>query len=269
MANYALMGNDISNAAGNGPPNFPFGLTQPTTPSNPVKDLANGATYTITNSDAFSYFTSSVALSGSNKGFILPLAANNIGRTLIFKRTDTAGNENTGGNGIWFTITCQASDMIDGLYASTPLIAQNSYIGLIAEAPNMWRVVGCQDWIQIKVGQTTGPANATFTDVTTCSVPTGTWDLGSNYYLFTPTVNASIMAIYIATVAGNTATGRIMADNYAGSYCGNTNAGDCSATITNFRQVLTTTTTYYSKIYAAFSSGTPSYAIKFTARRFS
>lgn len=273
MANYALMGNDISNAAGNGPPNFPFGLTQPGVASSPIKDLANGPTYTITNSDGFSYFTSSVALTVASKGFILPLAANNIGRRLTFKRTDNAGNAlgfgTSGGGGIGgfnLTIAAQGSDVIDQAgMTSTFLCRPGSFMTLIAESPGFWRIIDCFDTCEFYIASVINfpVATGTYFDVGSCILPAGTWNM-TGIFFYTANgaaTNGIFLAIYPQASPS-------LLDGYSAyrthGFNGVNNFSVPGPTVV---ASITVTTTYVARGSADFTGGPPKYTGRFTCVR--
>lgn len=269
MANYAVMADSISNSAGNGPPNFPFGITVPAgAPTNLVKDLANGATYTITNTDGFNYFTSSVALTGSNKGFILPVAANNIGRRLVFKRTDTAGNATTAGNGILMTVATQGSDIIDSAgYTITSLISQGAYLEVIAESVNTWRVVNCSDFMSNYYSGITSVANGTTANLFTIIIPSsGEWDISSAIQMQSQPIQQLIYAI--STTSAPSFTPSNWAENMFNTQFTSNIVYPNTVTLT-FRQKISTATTYYGIYVPTYTGSTPTVAAKFYARRWS
>lgn len=126
MANYSLMGNDISNAAGDGPPNFPFGFK---TTGNGIKDLAN-ASYVITNSDGVGFVTSFSSLT-SNLSVTLPLATNNIGRTIQIKKSDNNGN-------YAIQVGLSGADTLDNQTAIYPISTPQGSITVFASAAGKW-----------------------------------------------------------------------------------------------------------------------------------
>lgn len=126
MANYSLMADNISNSAGNGPPNFPFGFKTNAI----VKDLAN-ASYTITDSDGIAFVTSYTQLTG-NVSAVLPLAANNIGRIIQFKKSDTGAFS--------INVTFSGADTLDSQTAVYPIPTQNGSLVVIAIASGKWAI---------------------------------------------------------------------------------------------------------------------------------
>jgi len=127
MATYALMGDTISNAAGNGPPTFPFGMYLPSV----TKDIA-GSPYTITDTDAVSYVFSSINLSVAT-AVTLPLAANNLGRKIQFKKTDT-GN-------FALQVALSGADTLDGFTVAYPILSVNGSIIVMAATSGKWVIL--------------------------------------------------------------------------------------------------------------------------------
>lgn len=76
----------ITNTAGTGAPNFPFGLTGFLKNSSGTKDMANAA-YVITDTDGFGVFISASTLT-ANRALTLPATASNIGRVISVKKVD-------------------------------------------------------------------------------------------------------------------------------------------------------------------------------------
>jgi hypothetical protein len=124
MTNYSLMGNDITNSAGDGPPNFPFGIKQ----STGFKDIAN-APYTITNSDGFNYIYSGTNLTAS-RAVVLPLASANIGRVIKIKKIDSGAFP--------IAVSLSGADTLDNQTAVLNLPVQFAEIFVRALANGAW-----------------------------------------------------------------------------------------------------------------------------------
>lgn len=127
MATYSLMGDTISNSAGNGPPTFPFGINQPAV----VKDIADQP-YVITNTDGFSFVTSTVTLT-SNRAVTLPSAVNNIGRQIKFKKMDTST--------LAIQVVIPGGDTLDGFTNAYSLSNSGATLAVVAVAAGKWTIV--------------------------------------------------------------------------------------------------------------------------------
>ena len=117
---------------------------------------AKSADYTILDTDGFQ--TILVTTGASTRTMTLPLAANNVGRVITFKKVDSGAGK--------ITIVRSGSNTIDG-YTTTDIgtgsINQYAYLTVFSDGTN-WSVVGCG-----------GEVLESFNDTSTSASGTGAW----------------------------------------------------------------------------------------------
>lgn len=117
----------------------------------------------------------------------------------------------------------------------------------------------------------TTPANFAATgvraDLASIAVTAGDWDLS---FCMTATPNGStctFVEAFIGTAAGNNTTGLLLGDNYAGTIGPTATIPASSVCVANYRVSLTGAATYYLKVLATYSAGTPQVTGRISARR--
>lgn len=120
----------ITNTAGTGSPNFPFGFTGAKVPAG-TKDIANAA-YVITDTDGFVEVTSFTTLT-ANRAVTLPATATNIGRTITIKKVDSGAFS--------IQVTPAGADTIDGSTAVMPLLDRYAQVTLYCANSGNWHVI--------------------------------------------------------------------------------------------------------------------------------
>lgn len=109
-------------------------------------------------------------------------------------------------------------------------------------------------------------ATTTYKDLTSISLTAGDWDIS---LLAVANLNGATMTEWtagIGTVTGNSATGLAGGDTALEGAIP-TNATDIGGTVPAWRTSIAATTTYYFKIEATFSAGTPRFYGRISARR--
>lgn len=123
----------ITNLAGTGAPNFPFGFTSSASTQNKV---VTSADYTVLDSDGYSIIA--VSTGSSDRTVTLPLLANNIGRVLTIVKSDS-------GTGVCY-IDGNGSETINGSSSATFWGSFIQYDNITVQAQSGgWIVVGATD----------------------------------------------------------------------------------------------------------------------------
>lgn len=163
-----------------------------------VKDI-NNAAYTITDVDGFDTFTSIATLT-ADRIITLPAAASNIGRTLIFKKTEAGAFR--------IIIDTPGAELIDGA-AQNRLVAQNSIVVLRCMSSTLWTVLQARDYIRAFALGTIS-VSATDQAGTSILVPEGEWILNAQGNLAaksgtttTPSTNNSFSVNNSVVIAGS------------------------------------------------------------------
>jgi hypothetical protein len=110
------------------------------------------------------------------------------------------------------------------------------------------------------------PATGVWGDITSISLTAGDWDVVGN--IFTQANGATVSQVrgFIGTASGNSTTGFVTGSNNCepGVPTASTHG---SGAIPSYRVSISSTTTYYLKVQANFSAGTPQAAGRISARR--
>lgn len=110
------------------------------------------------------------------------------------------------------------------------------------------------------------PAAGTYGDATSIALTKGDWDVSM---ILSATLNgatASDVNFGIGTVAGNDATGLVEGDTMA-EIPAPVTASDSSGSVPAVRVSLAANATYYAKVLANYTIGTPKYSCRISARR--
>ena len=113
------------------------------------------------------------------------------------------------------------------------------------------------------------PANGVFGDATSISLTAGDWDISYTLLAVRETATWSYVASFIGTASGNNTAGIEGGSNGNDFAFASTTTAILSfnQTIASWRTSLSGTTTYYMKVYAAYSAGQPQYKCRISARR--
>lgn len=125
------------------------------------------------------------------------------------------------------------------------------------------------EYIQSVVGSTGFPANGVWGDLASIELTAGDWDIDAIVHFNSDGATWTGADIGISTTSGNSTTGLVVGSN-RGLY----RVGSTSTVITavqliipTFRVPLASTTPYYLKYMANYSSGAPVAQCRFSARR--
>ncbi len=123
------------------------------------------------------------------------------------------------------------------------------------------------EYVVNRASNVNAPTSTQYGDVTSISLTAGDWDV-SGVVNVTPGSGVAIVyaLIGISITSGNSGAGLTFGDNQIDSV-GPTATSDCGLSIPNYRIQLTGTTTVYLKMQAQYSSGTPLFSGRISARR--
>lgn len=168
------------------------------------------------------------------------------------------------------TINRSSSDVF-GPRANTSeiLYGQNAYVDIISDSANStWWVVDSNDWKHARVTTASNfTSNTQYFDMTSMDLSPGEWDLSGIVYVLLNGSNLSEYRAVLSAFSGNTATDHQAGDNFVWSNPP-VAAYDKSVAIPSWRVSVASTTTYYIKIAGTYSSGTPQYECRVSARRY-
>lgn len=109
-------------------------------------------------------------------------------------------------------------------------------------------------------------ATSTYADVTSITLTPGIWDINAIITYVPNASTTSFFDFFIGTVSGNNSTGRLSSDNQIN--CGSlSSSNEVTGTLSQYRVLVTTSTTYYLKARASFSAGTPQRTYRISAVR--
>ena len=113
------------------------------------------------------------------------------------------------------------------------------------------------------------PATTTYGDAASLSLTAGDWDVTLIVFADRNTATWSRWDAGISTTTGNSTTGLLLGDNWIVKIFASsaTTPVQDGSTVASYRTSLSATTTYYAKIGATFTAGTPQYYYRFSARR--
>lgn len=109
-------------------------------------------------------------------------------------------------------------------------------------------------------------ATNTYTDADSITLTPGDWDITAMVTSALVGSTLSFTDFFIGTVAGNNTTGRVLGLNHSSTNAP-TSSSDETYSVPNYRVSISTTTTYYLKVRASYSAGTPQYLYSLQARR--
>lgn len=140
-----------------------------------------------------------------------------------------------------------------GLTMSTPLTIGTQQIFTTRQTTPSAGTIGEQIRSQVAVGSATTLSTGTGTNFTSISLTAGVWDL-SSILMLNGTVTGTVVQHSITT--STTGSGAVVGDNRVdGTWLPNA-ASDVYYSIPSYRVVITSTTTYYANVAAAFTVGT-------------
>lgn len=124
------------------------------------------------------------------------------------------------------------------------------------------------EWLQSRVTAATNvPAATTVVgDATSLVLTAGDWDISAAMTLTSNGATVTGWSMGIGTAAGNNTTGCQLGDNYF-SFLPPVATAPNSGMVANFRVSVSSTTTFYQKIVAAYTVATPQYQCRLSARR--
>lgn len=186
------------------------------------------------------------------------------------KNTDTSGANNSN---CAFTTTAVANAQAGDFFLSVEPLERNT-TPVYVRSPVTTNGTGTvpstgEVGEQVRSIQTTStnfPATNTYGDCTSISLTPGVWDISMLGYA---TLNAATMTawnIAISPNSGTSSSGITFPDNVAVSLPPSSTT-DTTTTIPQYRVSLSSTTTYYGKVRATYSSGTPQYLCRISAVR--
>jgi hypothetical protein len=106
----------------------------------------------------------------------------------------------------------------------------------------------------------------TYFDACSVTLTPGIWDITGSAYCGSAGATVTAMEGFIGTASGNNNTGRLFYANAFGIFLPNASMNG-SGCVSGYRVVVTSTTTYYLKLTANYSAGTPQYYAKIRAVR--
>jgi len=112
------------------------------------------------------------------------------------------------------------------------------------------------------------PANDVFGDGTSISLTPGDWDITAQFLAVRNTATWSFVIFGISTASGNDSSGLTRPTTAAGS--GWASSSTTPTDVPSHQQTrasISSTTTYYAKVYALYSAGQPQYRVHLFARR--
>lgn len=115
-------------------------------------------------------------------------------------------------------------------------------------------------------GNTNFAASGQYSDGCSFSLTAGDWDLSASLYATLNGATSTAIRLGIGTVSGNDSTGSILPDSQARGPAP-TASSDASLVIPAVRVSIASTTTYYCKVFASYSAGTPQFMAFMRARR--
>ena len=111
------------------------------------------------------------------------------------------------------------------------------------------------------------PASGNYGDSTSISLTAGSWILTHQLYLAAAGAAYTNCTIGISTNTGNSSSGLTAGDNLLSIGNNNSNGYDLSGVIAGYVVNIGSTTTYYGKVKAGYSGGSPTYSSRLTAVR--
>lgn len=110
--------------------------------------------------------------------------------------------------------------------------------------------------------------NGIYGDLGSITLTPGDWDISYIVQYFNNTATGvSYYEAAIATTSGNTSTGSVMGINSAGSTVPTGALTFFAMAVPPWRVRISSTTTYYGKVYVAFGTGQPQFRGRISARR--
>lgn len=125
------------------------------------------------------------------------------------------------------------------------------------------------EYIESVVNSVNAPTSTQFGDITSISLTAGDWDVSLNIYIGRNSAGLTLAQIGISTTTGNSQTGLSTGSNlmFFNRDAGSTGIDNAGLTVASYRMLLSATTTVYAKMEATYSSGTPQFTGRLSARR--
>ena len=224
--------------------------------------LAKTANYTVVAGDA----NKVIKCDASGGAFTVGLtAAATLGDGFVVTILKTSADVVSSTNAV--TIDPNGSETINGASSSQRLQGQYSHLTIICDGSN-WQVVSANDWVKDGVSSFINfPATTQYGNSLVIEVTPGEWELSS---VVDSTLNTGVgmtqNAAGISTTSGNSSAGLVLGDNFSGFNIP-TATTDAYMSIPAYRVVVTSTTNYYLKVQATYTSGQPQYTGRISARR--
>lgn len=249
-----------------------------------VSTLANGQSFTIVNLSSGNVTvqtsgSNSIQVMGTNTELIVTVKDNTAGTgtaswTWVYTNINTASvSIALGGTGATSKSTAfdalspmtSIGDVIYGGASGTGLRLAGGTTGQVLQATTSsaptWFTPG--QYTEAKNAVSTNfPATTVWGDANSLTLAAGTYDLTAVLNCFASTTQ--FFFIGISTTSGNSSTGLVSGENLAQHQVSST---DALLTLPNYRVTPSGSTTYYLKVKANYTSGTPSYAYRFSAVR--
>jgi hypothetical protein len=147
-----------------------------------------------------------------------------------------------------------------------------------ASNTSRWRVVKYSNAVPVEVQShsyqesknsslTSWTTSGQYGDATSLTLQPGEYDLTASVTANLNGASMTTMTIGISTTSGNSGTGLAIDENRVDSTAFPTAAHNSSMVIPNYRVLVTAPTVYYLKIAATYTTATPKYSYRFSARR--
>jgi len=148
--------------------------------------------------------------------------------------------------------------------ACSALTASTGIVGTTVNDAAAAGYVG--EYVEGTGGPTNAPVTGTYSEITSITLTEGDWDVSLNCVYTLNGATAVSATVGIGTVSGNSATGVVAGDTAAS--CGAPGAAyNLSLVVPPKRVSIAGSTTYYLKVTANYSAGTPQFQGRLSARR--
>lgn len=165
-------------------------------------------------------------------------------QTALNGKVGTTGNETIGGT--------KTFSSAGGVVATGVINGSSAAAGVVGE------------FLSSAVASVSFGASATYYDVTSIALTPGDWDISGMVWFYGVGVTGGQGIMGISTTSGNSGTGLTAGDTRADTYFSGVTSG---ATVAPFRVTISSNTTYYLKVHATYSAGSPQYSGRISARR--
>ena len=218
-----------------------------------VKAVAS-ADYTILDNDGYSIVN--VTTGASDRTMTLPTAADNAGRYITIAKADSGAG--------FVIVDGEGAETINGAATNT-LHVQYAFLTLLCNGTT-WIVVAVKDSVTGTASSVACASSGTANDVTSVIVTPGEWDISLQYSQGASGSTGTRLRGGIGTASGSAETGLAAASN-AFDGAAATAAYNVNCSISSYRVVVTSSTTYYLKQILSYSGGSPEGSGTLTARR--